>query len=375
MEGARWGASIIPGLLLTGLLGAAQGEVPSFTARTERVRVQVAVTDKGGRPVTGLRQDQFRIEEDGVPQEILSFQAVGGLEAPEAGATAAPPAADRVFAIVFDTPHLPAPRASIARMALSAFLNERMRPGDRILLTVPGDRMWTGQWPAAEKRLMAAVQELQGAMPEPRMGAWIAPEEAIEIVAHNDEMIIGQVVGRFARAFFGGSSATKWLEEAPEPEWSPGAQGGSIMSRLARGTGGGFALRGMVLADAQQLYATTRQLVHATLASMRAALDILARTRGRKALILVSEGLIYDSSLRDFEDVLEAAREADTAIHFLDASTLGAIYENYPPGMAILMRGLASAGSNALAVDSGGLVVSNVARGLRRIEQESDFYY
>ena len=40
------------------------------------VTVDVAVTDKNGQPVTGLTAGDFKVEEEGVPQAITSFQAV-----------------------------------------------------------------------------------------------------------------------------------------------------------------------------------------------------------------------------------------------------------------------------------------------------------
>lgn len=48
---------------------------PTFTARTELVRVDVLVT-AGGKPVTGLRPDDFEVFDNGVPQavELVSFE-------------------------------------------------------------------------------------------------------------------------------------------------------------------------------------------------------------------------------------------------------------------------------------------------------------
>jgi len=45
------------------------------TVRVDRVIVPVVVTDKKGRPVTGLQQKDFQLTEDQVPQKIDFFQA------------------------------------------------------------------------------------------------------------------------------------------------------------------------------------------------------------------------------------------------------------------------------------------------------------
>jgi Ca-activated chloride channel homolog len=44
-----------------------------ISVRTELVAVPVTVTDSRGRPVSGLRQDDFRVFEDGRPQPIALF--------------------------------------------------------------------------------------------------------------------------------------------------------------------------------------------------------------------------------------------------------------------------------------------------------------
>ena len=48
----------------------------------------------------------------------------------------------------------------------------------------------------------------------------------------------------------------------------------------------------------------------------------LADTRGRKDLVLVTEGFPTDSSLDVFRDVRREAARANVAIHFLDARGL-----------------------------------------------------
>jgi len=48
--------------------------VPSFESNVRVVLLDVVVTDSKGNPVTGLKQDDFRVFEDGKPQKIASFQ-------------------------------------------------------------------------------------------------------------------------------------------------------------------------------------------------------------------------------------------------------------------------------------------------------------
>ena len=65
---------------------------PGFTSSVTVVEVDVVVTDKSGRLVRGLRQQDFAIAEDGRPVEIASFSA---LDAPAASADALMPPPDQ----------------------------------------------------------------------------------------------------------------------------------------------------------------------------------------------------------------------------------------------------------------------------------------
>ena len=80
--------SVLSGVLIlnlassTTLLNAQQAsaEIPSITLRTitRLVTVDVVVTDKKGNPVTGLKAEDFAIEENGKKQKIAIFTPPGG---------------------------------------------------------------------------------------------------------------------------------------------------------------------------------------------------------------------------------------------------------------------------------------------------------
>ena len=55
---------------------------PGFKSSVTVVEVDIVVTDKSGRPVRGLRREDFEIAEDGSPVEIATFSAVDVPEAP-----------------------------------------------------------------------------------------------------------------------------------------------------------------------------------------------------------------------------------------------------------------------------------------------------
>ncbi len=72
-------------ILLTPLPGPSQGireESPLFRVKVDLVVLNVAVTDRRGRYVRDLSPDDFRVFEDGIPQQIATFAE--GNEAPRA---------------------------------------------------------------------------------------------------------------------------------------------------------------------------------------------------------------------------------------------------------------------------------------------------
>jgi Ca-activated chloride channel homolog len=66
----------IGGTLAASLLaaaGVAATQQPTFRAGSDAVRVFATVTDRDGKLVTGLTQDQFELRDDGKPQAITQF--------------------------------------------------------------------------------------------------------------------------------------------------------------------------------------------------------------------------------------------------------------------------------------------------------------
>ncbi len=76
------GAALLPVLLAlaTAPTGAGQDQKPAmpprFTARAELVLIPAIVTDRNGKPVTGLTKDDFTVQENGSEQKIATFEEI-----------------------------------------------------------------------------------------------------------------------------------------------------------------------------------------------------------------------------------------------------------------------------------------------------------
>jgi Ca-activated chloride channel family protein len=134
--------------------GEEVGEGDVVRVDTQLVSVPAIVTNSLGRPVPGLRQDNFIIYEDGQKQTIANF---GTTEAPFE------------IALLLDTSGSTRADVDLIRQAANAFINA-LRPGDRIAIVAFQDRASGGSTMAAvdllspltddRKQLSAAIANL-----------------------------------------------------------------------------------------------------------------------------------------------------------------------------------------------------------------------
>jgi hypothetical protein len=118
-------------------------------------------------------------------------------------------------------------------------------------------------------------------------------------------------------------------------------------------------------------------------------LTALQGRKGRKSLVLVSNGFIYDPNLDEFKRLIEASRRANTAIYFLNgrgleglplelSADMSAPLPAQDIGFTFSQAEEETEGSQSLAADSGGFTVRNsndLASGMRRIADETRAYY
>jgi VWFA-related protein len=145
---------------------------------TTLVQVDVAVTDRKGRPVADLKPEEFEIYEDGRRQQITNFSYIssGSTEAPAAPSTGAarpndknppppPPArfrasqVRRTIALVVDDLTLSFESTPSVRQALKKFVDEQMQPGDLVAIIRTGAGMGALQMFTADKRILYAAIE------------------------------------------------------------------------------------------------------------------------------------------------------------------------------------------------------------------------
>jgi VWFA-related protein len=371
-------------LLVTAVSVPAQPPPATFPSKVELITVDAVVLDAQGHPVSGLKREDFILEEDGRPQEISSFEAF--VAAPPAAVATPPPAlasnegerprGSRAFALVLDDEGMVPRDAVEARRAVETFLGRSVRDGDEVsLATTSGDAWWSARLPEGREDLSAVIARLRGRGAEPSL-SFDAMSDYEAFWIHNRESgangpMMRRVINRWLEAQVcvdpvGGSSqqerGTRRLESCPQ------------------------MVRARATAVDEQRRAHSRQI----LATVKRSLEALAPVRGRKSLLLFSRGFLQDSE-PDPRDVVAASREANTAVYFINVRGL-ATQTGMPsvsdatsapdPGLLGVMgfedSTLESAGTRALADDTGGFSIVNtndLAGGAERIAEESRVFY
>jgi VWFA-related protein len=365
--------------------GAQKEPTLTFPTGIEQVTVDVVVMDKKGEPVTDLTRKDVEVYEDGVRQEVASFDKFEVAPPPAAPAsaaatpapTSAPPRLStntsekeergRTFVLVFDDVHLTPYTAQQSRTAIGEFLRTETTEGDKVTLVVPGTGVWwTTRMEAGRSDLLGILKKQEGRdIPETRRDR-ITDYEAMRIHVFRDNMIIDRVQRRFENA-----ALPTLTQQSPHVRDLMATEDPYVTSRAA------------------EVYYTATARNRITLKAIERALNGLVSVKGRKSLVIVSDGFIYDPHLDAFRRIVDASRHANTAIYFVNSLGL----EGLPVGMDAETSTIVpeedlgfafsedyerAEGSESLAADTGGFTVRNsndLAGSLKRIADETRAYY
>lgn len=356
---------------------------PTFTREVELVRVDAVVQDKSGKLVGGLTRDDFTLLDEGRPQIIESFEAVvGSVPAPPAASAprprvttneALPPGRDgsRSCIIVFDTLNLSPSSAARAKAAVTLFLDQGAREGDRVtLIATGGGAWWSTRMPEGRDDLLAILKGLTGRRIRTDAREAINDYEAMRIYVYDDSQVAERVRRRFET--YGVTSRVESQREREQRQvFMPGIQDPYVARRAA------------------EEYLKIRTRNRATFAVTERALKPLTATRERKTILLVSDGFIFDPQEEGFKAISEGARRANAVLYFLDTRGLvapslysaqfGALPGNPSDVGAVLADTSQDAeGAEALARETGGFSVRNtndLTTGVERIAHEARSYY
>jgi VWFA-related protein len=364
-------------------------ESPRFPSDVELVVVDVVVTAKGGGPLAGLRAEDFKVSEDGAPQEVGTFEAVDvSAETAEIEPAELRPRVSvntglqgmtaRSFVIVFDQVHLTSMGAERAKKAIADFLRFGPREGDTVTIVgTGGGSWWMTRATEDMQELRDVLKRLQGRSPATETPDRITDWEAMRIWQDRDPLTLEQVRRRFETYISGRSRS---------------AEGDPVrgQDRLTDASGGKELVSDDEIRNrAQDVYQHSVVSNRTTLSGLSRVLDSLGAVRGRKTVILFSEGFIRDTRLEEYDTVIRSAQRSNAAIYFVDvkglegmpAATTAQYGAMLPAADVAAQRTeelVATLGADTLANNTGGFAIKNtndLGRGLTRIAQETRRYY
>jgi VWFA-related protein len=253
---------------------AAQGgEAPPIRAEVREVLVPVIVTDKKGHHVTGLKASDFRVDEDGAPQEITAFSTdtapsasllfsaadrgiAGNTASPAPTAGAAPEPLRHTYVICVDTLHTVVADSARTREALMRLFDNEKPAGAQFVIVGIGRQLRVLRTATGDPA--AVIATLKNPAFQPALGGGDAVSLASELNDLKNRMY------DFCRRC---------------PACGARSQGRACDADIQN-------LKSGLDAEAERWAALDRQM----LAQLRSVVEEIAKLPTARALILVSDG-------------------------------------------------------------------------------------
>ena len=400
--------------------GPAQADAEAeFTFRVpvDVVVVRAIVTERG-KPVTGLTVEDFTVFEDGKPLPIQSFtresyevvrshrhemepekapaKATGG----EAKQTpAARPALSRPHFISLLIDDVTSPSHGALKRTVDAiekFVQERVRPGDRVALVAASGKFHR-PFTADREKLLEAVRLLPGKLNRRRLVRSDCPaisdlqaqrihnetdplalETAISEKIFCNQMVSGGILGSSQ----GGADQNPRAFRNPEILSAGLTQGNSEQRRNAEV---------VVRAQASRIHRENEYWSRNLLHTLQQHLGTLQHFEGRKSLLLVSDGFLAQQLRYEMQGVVHAALRSGTILSTVDmrglyttayrASEVAALATEATlsqMSMRVENMRVQSEPLAQLALETGGVHFHNdndLFGGLKQIADSQSFYY
>jgi hypothetical protein len=181
--------------------------------------------------------------------------------------------------------------------------------------------------------------------------------EAFQIAGRRNEMVVTQVYRRYTdlRLLTDNTIVVEKGPKLPQNDTSAG--------RPSMG-------EGQVRTEAEERWSAVRKRRAATVAGLTHLLEGLDVRKGRKAVMLVTEGFLQEGALPEYRQVSEAARRARTSVNIVDPRDAGRLFDDQADTsssveitdrIGLMARGMKAAeGADALASATGGIILRNL---------------
>ncbi len=290
-------ATVLLGVGLAVGAARAQDQPPRFRSGVDVTSVDVTVVDERGRPILGLKPEDFTVRLDGSPRRVISADWVP-LTAPDGPKPPPPPEGyttneggigGRLILLVVDQPNIRFGGFIGIRNAVNGFIN-RLQPTDRVALVGIGPGAPSVPFTADRERVRKAVERTTGQRSSLSKGFYnIAVSEAMAI-RRGDGMALQRVQRREC-----GDLSTAPPREQPRIEMCYVSVEAEANAAAAAGA-----------FDGEQTVSVFRDLLNA-----------LKSVNSPNTLVMITEGFVLDDQHPSFTQISSLAAAARTSIYVL----------------------------------------------------------
>jgi VWFA-related protein len=281
------------------------------------VPVRVVVRDQQGRAVSNLSRDDFRLLEDGKPQDISHFAVetlaslteevvrptAAGLKPGETAPTPAFLPPSRFVALLFDDVHTNLDDLMRARNAASRYIDSSLAPTDRAaIFTISGQNQ--ADFTDDRDKLHAALRQI---LPRSMTAAAAMDDECPPMEFYEADAILNQHDSQAEAVAT--SDALACLSTGAQSPQGPSPADIQHAEEVAQTTARGVFERGDV--DTQNSFRRLRELTQR-----------LEALPGQRTIVLISPGFIYPTHEFELSEILDGAIRANVFISTLDARGL-----------------------------------------------------
>jgi VWFA-related protein len=309
---------------------------------TNLVVVRVVVRDAQGKPVKGLRKEDFKLFDSGKEQSIAQFEVEAAAESPlppvnahrpeQGRATLSSSLPERFLALYFDDMYTSDNDMVQVRKAADDYLAANLQPADRVAIFTSGAML--SDFTSDPKQMHEALSKLRASGRAPALGhdcPDLSDYQALEMTR---------------------TRAPEPLSGPPEPiialnnAWGLAYQ--EIVARNCVPSFHPLAVKNFLLGQALKVAGQAEVLTHSNLRELEEVVKYTAQMPGQRTVIFGSPGfLLQDDNQFQLERIIDQALHLQVVISSLDPRGLAVIARQ---GDASLLYNPASSGTASGAV-------------------------
>ena len=312
-----------------------QGQTDKLRVASNLVVVPVVVRDAEGKPVEGLRKEDFKLFDQGEEQSITQFEVESAIAPPSSSVAVrasvlAPPSSpapltERYLSLYFDTLNTSDADLIQARNAADHYLSANLQSNERVAVISPEQVL--SNFTADGKQIHEALLRLHVSSRTLSKGANcpnLSDYQALEIVQNpNNQNIDAWIAAKDELAHCGVGFQTPIPPSSPGKVGSPSSPG----TGGGPGTGSGAIDTSLILNLARNIVNQGQILARANLQALQEVVKNISQMPGERTVILVSPGFIFQNGMLQVDRIIDQALRSQVVISSLD-----------PEGLAVLMR-------------------------------------